>query len=872
MDPITLTALALKAGPEITEHAALLIVAAAAIYKLVTTERLKPVIDYKHEPHYQDKTRYDRLCNLRRPLSINGCIPEQWELDENGCPKYKTKFTENARQLKKHVDALNVCDYPQKTPVSGLVSVIEHLFVSLSSKKAIWHKGFFQWRGYRSDGYEAMFFSDLAIWLSIDLPRYDIKNPQTAILLQEWITYCKEVQQNVLVFRADERSGNSPKELLVYLIKDLENLHKNICKANKAASFNDKIEHINVDFIDMAKNVFNLFHLLLEDREQPGRVNHPGIHVSQFLAHNQPTKVTKIDPNVDRLVKYQMGGWIAETFRHAGIRSCSFVNELPIKIDRIPAHINTDFSKIKNLSATGLWKFSRENRSCGEGYLKQIAELHRLLLMFYYVRDSVVMGATVSRDLGNAWVYGEDTGREIVELLLNIIADASGKLNESTQKFWVDFYINDYLQGENTTDNIDICNRRLGEADKVISRINTCHESILRQLSAIRTEASAYTHENESTEQKVQKLKECLHSYAIHTHLIVDASLLASLSGRALSSSTPIVIERLHYITSGNVLMAEEEIKLDYNQDALPFYYDAAQLNRLNFDEPLEPPFAAMTTRSLPNRPAVFHSPTQQNIFDHYLVPSHKAVNVSPWLSYVGLGYIAHAKRIPFNTLYTFVNSVMNRLYPSNAISLNKVDAIETALIDMLLFTAISSSFEKNKFFTYNYQWQEPPLEAEMHGGRVQIRLNKNWSEIATGLLAKELKTFTAVLNEQEEMRLVIAGLNNRISELVAENKALETKLVEKDTTIAIQVTIIESKEKELMDTKDELIKTHADLEILQSEFSIFKSNKSLQPDEKNKSGKRNYARFWGAAAKEITLASNAESITASEVHLSNKG
>lgn len=456
---------------------------------------------------------------------------------------------------------------------------------------------------------------------------------------------------------------------------------------------------------------------------------------------------------------------------------------------------------------------------------------------------------------------------------MNIIADASGKLNESTQKFWVDFYTNDYLQGENTTDNIDICNRRLGEADKVISRINTCHASILRQLSAIRTEASAYTHENESTEQKVQKLKECLHSYAIHTHLIVDASLLASLSGRALSSSTPIVIERLHYITSGNVLTAEEEIILDYNQDALPFYYDAAQLNRLNFDEPLEPPYTAMTTTSLPNRPAVFHSPTQQNIFDHYLVPSHKAVNVSPWLSYVGLGYIAHAKRIPFNTLYTFVNSVINRLYPSNAISLNKVDAIETALIDMLLFTAISSSFEKNKFFTYNYQWQEPPLEAEMHGGRVQIRLNKNWSEIATGLLAKELKTHTALLNEREEMNLVIAGLNDRISELeaqkselVVQNKALEAKLAEKDTTIRDKDTTITEQQttiihqKELLKQKDQQqSETEEGLKIIRNELLKHKGKPAM---EEHPSTENRHGLFGGwIKTKKINLsASNEES------------
>lgn len=142
-----------------------------------------------------------------------------------------------------------------------MVEIIENVFVSLSLKKSEWKEllnhGSNEWLSYRSDSYEAMFFADLAIWLSIELPRYDIKDTQTEVLIKRWIGYCKNIQKDVLKFRGDENSARSPKELLSCLILELEQLQKNICKANKAATFNDKIEQINVEMVNMAKHAFN---------------------------------------------------------------------------------------------------------------------------------------------------------------------------------------------------------------------------------------------------------------------------------------------------------------------------------------------------------------------------------------------------------------------------------------------------------------------------------------------------------------------------------------------------------------------------------------------------------------------------------------
>lgn len=101
MDPITLSALSLRAGTELSEHSSLIIAAGQVLYRFATTKaEPKPIKDYRLDPNFQDKTRYDRMCNLRRPLSADGKIPEQWELDENSRPKCKIKFKENARQLK----------------------------------------------------------------------------------------------------------------------------------------------------------------------------------------------------------------------------------------------------------------------------------------------------------------------------------------------------------------------------------------------------------------------------------------------------------------------------------------------------------------------------------------------------------------------------------------------------------------------------------------------------------------------------------------------------------------------------------------------------------------------------------------------------
>lgn len=789
MDPVTLSAVALRAGTELSEHSSLVIAAGQMIYKFATEKsEPKPIKDYKLDPNFQDKTRYERMCNLRRPLSADGKIPEQWELDESSRPKCKVKFKENARQLKKHVDALDGCTYPQKTAVSGMVEIIENVFVALSLKKAqlkeFINYGPNEWLSYRSDSYEAMFFADLAIWLSIDLPRYDIKDTQTEVLIKSWIAYCDNVQKDVLKFRGDEASARSPKELLSCFILELEQLHKNIGKANKAATFNDKIEQINVEMVNMAKHAFNFLHLLIEDEKNPV-IAHSGINVRQFLAHSNPKNITKIDPSISQVVKSVMGGWMAETFRFAGIGSCDFVNESEIRINDVSEHINTDFSRIRNLKATGLWGFARGDRQRAEKYLEEIAKINRLILMLYYVRDSVVMGALVSRDLGNSWVYGEDTGKEIVDVLLSVIHDASKKLTDGISEFWQEFYTNHYLVAHNRHDNTDICYKHMNEADEVVAKIIAHHQSIGKKLTEISHESGSYVHDRELMEQKIRKLMESLHAYAVHAKLPVSSSFLSSFSNQA-SDSRPRVIQRLQYVTVGNDLAAEETGILNYAQEEMPVYckavelYDAYKRNQ---------PSAYDFSTPVNSRQTIFHSDVQKRIYYDYLVPGRVAVR--GWEFFSFLNGISVYKIVNFKKLYAFVNAVMKKSYSGRREDWLKITKIEAALIDSILIKAIRKDFDEYQYFSYNFQFQEEALEGRIVNGRVVVTLNENWKDIATEVLAKELRALTEESNDREELGLTIQRLEQALEDLTTERDALVVQLREKDAVIVDKDVII---------------------------------------------------------------------------------
>ncbi len=71
MDPITIASALASAGGELSSTATLILTAAKWIYQRITDKSPQPIKNIKDTPHLQDRTRYERLCNLNRKPSYS---------------------------------------------------------------------------------------------------------------------------------------------------------------------------------------------------------------------------------------------------------------------------------------------------------------------------------------------------------------------------------------------------------------------------------------------------------------------------------------------------------------------------------------------------------------------------------------------------------------------------------------------------------------------------------------------------------------------------------------------------------------------------------------------------------------------------------
>ncbi len=229
---------------------------AVFLYKKIT-ER-KPLSNNDKDINYQDLRLYRTLCTLYQNTLNTTCYPPEWALDENGCPTHNTKLADNATEFKGFCEKLQHGDYSLKTSIIKIVALMESLFISLSKRSLN-----YGYRNYRQDGQEAMFFTELAQWLSVDLPQYDITKQRTADLVLARIKYCEQVQENVLVYRDDGDKSN-PKNHLERILTDLRILHKDILKSVRAATFNEHMNSINRDLKDMLTHALDICYLTIE--------------------------------------------------------------------------------------------------------------------------------------------------------------------------------------------------------------------------------------------------------------------------------------------------------------------------------------------------------------------------------------------------------------------------------------------------------------------------------------------------------------------------------------------------------------------------------------------------------------------------------
>lgn len=260
MDPISLVTS--KKGIEtISNYSPIAIEAIKYLYEYLTEEKRNPLCNKENNTRYQDLDMYNLLCTKRKILSP---IPNEWSLDDKKRPQYNCTFKEKIKEIKVEINELDNTTYPLKGTVISILNQIEELYINITVRQSTSvhyiDSSIHPFHHYRSDGYEAMFYNDLIVWLCEKLPRENIKDTATAILIDNWIKYCEYVHRTVFQYRNDVKLIHSPKNILGLIIIELKGLLSNIEKLQKATSFDEKLTVVSTEIIHLARYSLN-FHI-----------------------------------------------------------------------------------------------------------------------------------------------------------------------------------------------------------------------------------------------------------------------------------------------------------------------------------------------------------------------------------------------------------------------------------------------------------------------------------------------------------------------------------------------------------------------------------------------------------------------------------
>ena len=593
------------------------------------------------------------MCSLYKQKLKKAVTPPQWGLDKKGCPIYSATLASSEAEFKSYCETMRGGDYLMKNIVVKMVASIERLYESIN-KRAILTSPLPHMR-YRADGFEAMFFSELAQWLCADLPLYSVTEQSTADLVGDRITYCKDVKATVFFHRGDA-DKNNPTNQLDRIIDNLIDLHKDILKSIKAASFNNSIEAINRELKNMVVNAFDVCHLILED------VNQRELQVDQFL------NPRSVDTKVKALLKTSMGQWIALTLRAAGITGNNFESGEEITLTAIDNHLITDFTKIE-LNSTGLLEFARLNKDFAITRLLQVITIHRSILNLCYMRASLVLAARVGVKEGENWAYGNDEGKTVVNALLIVIEDARQQFQKTIELFWNDFYSKGYLPyaKQHKINTIDPTYRKLYEANGRVEVIKRCGEKIKQTIDIIAASMADFKGDAKITKQKkrilISHLNACMHRIADVDQKVLDE--ITQLSEHEVISALALISKKM------------EPYIVKFPLENVPIYQQAKArlLGNAAFPRDL----------SLMKKPARFYTDTQKLLYNNLLFAYHGAVVAWPGFSiFYGVGWDIDA----FRTLYSHFNAIMSAIYAPRII-----DGYTLCLLSDLV------NIEKNKLY-----------------------------------------------------------------------------------------------------------------------------------------------------------------------------
>lgn len=823
LDNDTLAQGAANAATAALSKADLLLTIGKFLYQYVTDPQ--PLDDHETKKERQDLRRYKHMCATYHSVLAKADLPREWEL-KNNCPTYASELTHSADVFKTQVERLRYSDGVPQTIIIKIISSISRLYESLAKRS--WSTSA---NTYRNDGYEAMFFAELAQWLSTELAGAPITSHNTEIMLGKRIEYCQKIHDEVFVWR-DDANLHNPKERLARIIENLKELRKDILKSIEAASFNDLISLIDNNLLTMARDSFDVCYETLDG------VNQADLQVDEFLRPNP------VDHKVIDLKKLVLGQWIEFTLKAAGITSNNFEgnNDL-IDMDMIEKHLSFDFKKI-NISAYGFPSFIVKNEELATEVLQKLVELHRAILNVYFVRKSLFNAARVGVNFGENWLYGNEDGRTVISALLFITKDASNRLNHAMGEFWKAYYDEGYVKNtpllqQDTKHETYIY---LCTAKARIKQITLSNQNVETSLIDLGKKAQKHADDPNIIKQTKQRLISSLYEYARRKKGI-DPSLTDSLKKLSEKEVASTTVNQMQLILHP---VAIEPHIIRFPKAELPIYLQANSLLKL------KAPLSEINLQ-LMAEPEKFHTDIQKRVYHDFLKKYHELANATFIFSWIkSLTWFDMDK---FKNFYSRINIIMHRLYskemtdkktnPGPKIQKSKPDPYavpeyvfaaelsqscmnetnwllvqkykmekaclnaELALVDQL-FQIGMFNFSNDFGSPFNFLTKEENFEVlkvKEYGENLEISIDVNLLDYAGGAFAMQLDALEkALTSERQEHQKTREALKLEITERAKEQeKALE---FQRDTS-------------ERLKSQDELIKQlRAQVQEVEDKFS----------------------------------------------------
>jgi hypothetical protein len=461
---------------------------ATYIYERVTAVPDLSVTDYD---------AYQKLiASYREHLaSPTDSLPEHWVLDGKK-PRYRSTFKEQQECLLAELSRVEAADSALIWQIHGIVTTIGELYCSLDKRVRVFGKDVKTGANqYREDGFESMFYTELAMWLVGVLPTLSLTDKETAAKVGARLNYCRSVYAGVIVYHKDKDIA-CPRNVLPVVIKALEVLHANLIQAHHAASFSERVSAINHQLTSTIAGSFNVLYMMLEG------IRLRDLNVGEVLAPSDGRAV-KIKETVHET---KLGQWLMETLQVAGIRANDFTCHKNLSITMIHAHLpDVSLSDKEDISTSGLpsfvwWKaaaswiesvtdptqirnrvaFKRDPATTV--LLTRIRDFHRAILIFCCLRQALSQLAQLQIAYGEKWLFDSDEGDRLFGGLKYALEKSLLEFEQTLNIFWRDFYGERHTMyvEERKTDPTDATYRQLAKADKLVSRIKVSLQKISR--------------------------------------------------------------------------------------------------------------------------------------------------------------------------------------------------------------------------------------------------------------------------------------------------------------------------------------------------------------------------------------------------------